>query len=636
MCGIAGIIGQTSGEPRAEALGRMLQVMSHRGPDDEGLWLDPDDLCGLGHKRLSIIDLAGGHQPMANEDESMWISFNGCIYNYEDLRRELRQGGHQFRTDSDTEVILHAYEQWGADCVTRFNGMWALAIWDRRKRELFCSRDRVGIKPFYYTWDGRSFTFASEIKALLAAGAVKAKADPEALRQYVVFQFCLNDHTLFEGVHRLPPGHNLLLRPGEPPAVSQYWDIQFDIDEAHDEAYFVDRLGHLLEDAVRLRLRADVQLGAHLSGGLDSATIVSLMRLLLGDAAEIQTFTGAFGEGPQFDETAHAQTVSEAAGTQYNEIRPTSRDFVESIEKIAWLMDEPAAGPGVFPQYWVSKLAAEKVKVVLGGQGGDELFIGYARYLAAYLEECIKGAVEDNAGQAEYVATLTTIVPSLPSLQQYVPLLRSFWRERLFDEPAERYFRLVDRFVDSRQLIAPDVRSGLGETFERFRAIFDSHGAAAMINRIFNFDLKGHLQSLLHVEDRTSMAWGLESRVPLVDHRLVELMASIPPTVKFKNGRLKHLFRRSVQHLVPEPILARNDKMGFPVPLNGWFKSELRDFMGDMLLSGSCLQRGLFDADHLRKAFDNGAGTFDRSLWGVLSLELWHRAFIDTPAKTGN
>jgi asparagine synthase (glutamine-hydrolysing) len=605
----------------------MLSIMAHRGPDGEGMWADPRNRCGLGHRRLAIIDPAGGHQPLSNEDETIWIVFNGCIYNYVELAEELRRKGHIFRTHSDTEAIVHAYEEWGPECVTRFNGMWGFAIWDARDGTLFCSRDRLGVKPFYYVWDGEAFTFASEIKALLAAGAVRPEADPDGLRQYLTFQFCLGETTMFKGVRKLPPGHNLVLKAGAAPRVSCFWDFSFEIDEAHDEGFFVDRLKWLLEDAVRLRLRSDVPLGAHLSGGLDSSAIVALCRRLLGDAP-IRTFTGAFHEGQHFDETRYARLVAKASATEYLETYLTPAHLRSSLEKIIWHMDEPAAGPGVFPQYWVSKLASEHVKVVLGGQGGDEIFIGYARYLLAYLEECLRGAIEDTARRGHYVVTLETIVPSLPTLQNYMPMLKAFWGSGIFEEPARRYYALMDRFADARAILSPDLPIDGTRTFAEFREIFESHGAAAKINRIMCFDVRTHLQSLLHVEDRTSMAWGLESRTPLLDYRLVELMASVPPVVKFKNGRLKSLFGQAVRGLVPPEILDRKDKMGFPVPLTEWLRGELRDFAADLLLSRRARERGLFRPEAVEAALSD-AGPFSRALWGALCLELWHRQFID-------
>ncbi|HUN82118.1 MAG TPA: asparagine synthase (glutamine-hydrolyzing), partial [Phycisphaerae bacterium] len=453
MCGIVGIKSTSPVKDLSDRIGKMLAPIAHRGPDGSGAWIDPGGHCGLGHQRLAIIDPAGGHQPISNEDDSLWIIFNGCIYNYRELQKPLREAGHRFKTSTDTEVILHAYEEWGEDCVSRFNGMWAFAIYDTRKKTLFCSRDRLGVKPFYYCRAADRFLFASEIKALLALTEVKARPDDDGLRQYLTFQYCLGDRTLFDGVRKLSPGHNLTIGADGRERIREYWDLRFDIDESHDEACFVERLRELLEDAVRLRLRSDVPLGAHLSGGLDSSIVVSLARHLLGDL-QLNTFTGAFREGAAFDETRYARLVAEKARTRYHDTYIGSTDFAECIEKIIWHMDEPAAGPGVFPQYMVSKLAAMHVKVLLGGQGGDELFIGYARYLVAYLEECIKGAIEKTAHRGRYVATLETIVPSLPSLETYIPMLKSFWSSGLFEEPSQRYFALMDRFSDSQALLS--------------------------------------------------------------------------------------------------------------------------------------------------------------------------------------
>ncbi len=629
MCGIAGLVADPLPQSAKQDVMRMLDVMRHRGPDGEGVRVDPGGRAILGHRRLAIIDPAHGQQPMSNEDGTVWVVFNGCIYNYEEIARDLRRRGHSFRTASDTEVIVHAWEQWGPEAVGRFNGMWAFALFDARSQTLFCSRDRMGVKPFYYAVQGDRFAFASEIKALLAGGAVAPGVDAVGLRHYLTFQWCMGQTTMFRGVHRLPPGHNLLLRPGSPPQLTRYWQLALEPDMQHDEPHFLERLTWLLEDSVRIRLRADVPLGSHLSGGLDSSSIVCLMRRLLGEAP-IKTFTGAFDAGAAFDETHHARSVAEAANAESLTSYFTPRHFVDSIEKIIWHMDEPAAGPGVFPQFGISQLASQHVKVVLGGQGGDELFIGYARYLIAYLEECLRGAIHDTVGQAQYVATLATIVPSLPSLEPYVPMLQSFWQEGLFDPPSQRYFRLMDRFADSHALLHPDLAVDANATRGEFIAMFDGVPARSMINRMLSVDLQTHLQALLQVEDRTSMAWGLESRVPLLDYRLAELMAATPPVIKFKNGELKYLFRRAVRNLVPPRILERKDKMGFPVPIAQWMRGPLHDFICDVLLSRACRQRGVLNTDRIEEQID-GQQPFSRGLWGALCLELWYRTFIDAP-----
>jgi asparagine synthase (glutamine-hydrolysing) len=626
MCGIAGIAGRTA--PDTAARGEaMLAILAHRGPDGTGHWADAPAGVWLGHRRLAIIDVEGGKQPLGNEDGSIQVTFNGCIYNYRELRDELAKKGHRFKTSSDTEVIVHGYEEWGEDCVTRMNGMWAFALWDAKKRVLFCSRDRIGVKPFYWREGKGTFAFASEQKALFAAGLAGREPDPDGLRQYLTFQLCLGDRTMFREVKRLLPGHSLLWSPARGAVVKRYWDVDFRIDEGLGEERASQKLLELLQDSVRLRLRSDVPLGAHLSGGLDSSVVLALARKALPDAP-LKTFTGAFEDGPSFDERGFARKMAAHAKAENLEVVLGARDFESQIERIIWHMDEPAAGPGVFPQYGVSRLASKHVKVVLGGQGGDELFIGYARYLVAYLEECLKGAIENTASRGDYVATLGTIVPSLPTLQNYVPMLRSFWSRGLFEAPAQRYFQLMDRFGDVAHLVSKDLAIDPAVTQGEFSAIFEAPKAASMVNRILYFDLKTHLQALLQVEDRTSMAWGLESRVPLLDYRLVELMAAVKPTVKFRNGRLKHLFLSTVKDLLPAEIVNRQDKMGFPVPLSEWMRGPLKPFVRDVLGSGRALQRGLWDGKALLEAIDHEA-SFGRSAWGALCLELWHRQMVD-------
>jgi asparagine synthase (glutamine-hydrolysing) len=629
MCGIAGSVGHRDAAAAAANGAAMLSLLAHRGPDGQGSWAAADAPVWLGHRRLAIIDLAAGAQPMATADGDLVVTFNGCIYNYRELRVELEAAGRVFATHSDTEVILHAYAVWGEDCLRRFNGMWAFAIWDVRKRRLFAARDRLGVKPFYWLQRDGRLQFASEIKALLVDPANRRGVDQDGLRQYLTFQFCLGERTMFAGIQRLEPGHCLSFAPGDTaPRIRSWWDVDFTIDEDHSAGWFQRRLRELLEDSVRLRLRADVPLGAHLSGGVDSSTVVALARKLLPEGARLLTFTGAFDHGPRYDERQHARLVAQRHGAEPHEIVMGPADFADSIERIVWHMDEPAAGPGVFPQYHVAALASKHVKVILGGQGGDELFIGYARYLVAYLEECLKGAIEDTGHRPGYVATLGSIVPNLPSLQSYLPMLRAFWKRGPFGEPAQRYFDLMDRFGGVAPLLHGDLRVDERRTMDEFRATFEVHGAASMINRILYFDLKTHLQSLLHVEDRTSMAFGLESRVPLLDYRLVELMASIPPRQKFENGRLKHLFLQAVDDLLPREIRERKDKMGFPVPLPEWGAGPLREFVHDVLGSRAARQRGIFRSDELLAAAGNEA-SFGRVTWGALCLELWHRQFVD-------
>ncbi|OGB31109.1 MAG: asparagine synthase (glutamine-hydrolyzing) [Burkholderiales bacterium RIFCSPLOWO2_12_FULL_61_40] len=635
MCGFTGLIGQRfSADELTGRIRPMLDSISHRGPDGEGVFLDPEQRVVLGHRRLAIIDPEHGKQPMTTVDGQLTVAFNGAIYNYLELRRELIAKGHPIHSYSDTEVLLYAYREWGEACVDRFIGMFAFAIWDRAHNRLFCARDRVGIKPFYYHFDGVSLVFGSEIKAILASGLVKAESSSSGLQDYLTFQFCLNEKTLFKGIQKLEPGHCMVVQLSDGKSVlklRQYWDVNYDIDDRHNEAWFIDHLAGLIEDATRMHLRSDVPLGAHLSGGLDSSAVVCLAAdLLKGEC--IKTFTGAFPDGPQFDETGYAKTVAAFAGTDYKEIYIQGSELPELLPRLMYYMDEPLAGPGVIPQYYVSKLAAQHVKVVLGGQGGDELFIGYARYLVAYLEKCLSGAIYETANQNPYAVTLESIVPNLPLLQTYKPMMQGLWKDGLFDSPDRRYFKLIDRSEGMSNLFNPGVFEGRYSPFESFQQIFNRDGLHSMINRMTYFDLKGSLPALLHVEDRTSMAASIESRVPLLDHRIVEFMARIPPNIKFSGGRMKHLFKESVRNTVPAQIFERKDKMGFPTPLTQWTKGVAKDFVRDTLLSDRVRQRGLYNFAAMEKALDNER-EFGRVVWGLLCLELWHRIYIDGDMK---
>ena len=637
MCGLVGYLAARGSTVPGGAITRMRSVVGYRGPDGEGEYRDPEDeAIALGHQRLAIIDPTHGHQPMSTRDGLLTVVFNGAIYNYLELRRELIALGHGIESYSDTEVILYAYRQWGEACVDRFNGMFAFAIWDRNARQLFCARDRVGIKPFYFFFDGDRFLFGSEIKAILAEGSVKAERDPEGLTDYLTFQFCLGEKTLFRGIRKLEPGHALRVRrqgAGLGLEVRKFWDVAYDIDEQHDEDYFVDKLSSLIEDAVRLQLRSDVPLGAHLSGGLDSSVVTCLASGLL-DGTSFKSFTGGFREGPEYDETGYAKIVSSFAGTEYMEVIPAGEDFARLLPKLMYHMDEPLAGPGLYPQYFVSKLAAENVKVVLGGQGGDEIFIGYARYLVAYLEKCLSGAIFETANQARYAVSLESIVPNLPVLKTYKPMLQSFWRQDLFAEADHRYYRLIDRREGMERLFDRNALARDYSSFEAFQQIFNREGLHSLINRMTYFDLKASLPALLHVEDRTSMSVSLESRVPLLDHRLIELIATIPPNIKFAGGRMKHIFKEAVRNFVPQEIFARKDKMGFPVPLNQWYGGVARDFVHDTLLSPQARQRGLYDMTAVEGALSH-EGKFGRVVWGLLCLELWHRIFMDGDLDPG-
>jgi asparagine synthase (glutamine-hydrolysing) len=626
MCGFVGIINK-SGEPGVDPslLKRMADTIHHRGPDDEGQFID--DQVALYHKRLSIIDLATGRQPMSSG--ALTLVFNGEIYNYIELRKQLIGLGHRFHTSSDTEVILKAYAEYGPDCVNRLNGMFAFLLYDRSRNQVLLARDHFGIKPLYYYQDEYRTIVASEIKAILKHPEVGAVPDYDSIGEYITFQYTLNHATLFKNICKLPPGHmqTIDLRSGAA-ITSRYWNPSFKVDTFHTEAYFIHTLRELLEDTINIQLRSDVPLGTYLSGGVDSS-LVTLMASARYNG-KIKSFNGAFREGPQFDESPYARRVAEAGGAEMHQIYPSEDDFIESLPKLVYHMDEPAAGPGLFPQYMVSRLASENVKVVLGGQGGDEIFGGYARFVIAYLEQAIKGAIFETTEEGEHIVSLKSILPNLPYIRQYVPMLQRFWSRDLFGPMDWRYFCLIDRSEGSLDLYSRDFRDTYRrkDIFERFRTIFNHPDTLSYYNKMVHFDMMASLPALLQVEDRVSMAASLESRVPLLDRRIVELVTSMPPHMKFKGAEMKYILKRAVGELLPKEIINRKEKMGFPVPLHIWAKNRTGEFFKEILLSRSCRERGLFDHSEIEKLIENESA-FGRRLWGIINLELWFQTFID-------
>ncbi len=628
MCGIGGIL-HLSGSP-LQQLEQHLHVLNqlqwHRGPDGEGIWRHPHRHVGFAHRRLSIIDLATGAQPMQDQAGN-WITYNGEIYNYVELREEL--GKENFRTTSDTEVILQAYQKWGTECVTHLRGMFAFALWDEAHQTLFCARDRFGIKPFYYTLVGNVLYFASEIKALLPF-VDRIETNLEGFKDYLAFQFCLAGKTLFSGVDELLPGHSLTITSGSL-HLSRYWEVYYDLDFDHTAKYFEEKLQALLEESVRLHLRSDVPLGAYLSGGLDSSSVASLAgRQVNGDFV---AFTGKFSLGPDYDESHYARALAEWRGFPLYEIDITAVDFINNIRKVIYHLDQPIAGPGSFPQYMVSHLASKHRKVVLGGQGGDEIFGGYTRYLIAYFEQCIKAAIEGTMHSGNFVVTYESIIPNLKALRNYKPLLQEFWREGLFESMDRRYFRLVNRAPLLEDEINWELLNAYSP-FETFCSIFngDNVRKESYFDLMTHFDFKTLLPALLHVEDRVSMAHGIESRVPLLDHPLVEFAATMPSNIKFKDGTMKQVLKDAMRPLLPPLITEREDKMGFPTPLVEWLKGEAREFVFDIFSSTAAQNRALTNN---RKVLDGlvKEPKFGRKVWGLLCLELWQQEFHDQEQK---
>ncbi len=629
MCGIAGVVSLTGGPipDLGDRLATMSHLVRHRGPDGQGTWRAPTDVAGFAHRRLEIIDLVSGDQPMTDAAGN-WITFNGEIYNYLELRDEL--GADCFQTTSDTEVILAAYRRWGEDCLGHLRGMFAFAIWDPSDGSLFCARDRFGMKPFYYTQIGGLLYFASEAKALLPF-LPAIETDAFGLRDYLTFQFCLDGKTLFAGVRELLPGHRLRVRDGSVD-VLRYWDVYYRLDFDHTGRYFEEQLRHLMRDSVAVHLRADVPVGAYLSGGLDSS-IVATLAVEQGGYAGFQAFTGKFAEGPQYDESAYARQLAAERKFELLELQIGVDDFIANIKRVIYHLDYPAAGPGAFSQFMVSSLAAKHRKVVLGGQGGDELFGGYTRYLIAYFEQCLKAAIDGTMHDGNFVVSYESILPNLTALGQYKPLLQEFWREGLFEPMDRRYFRLINRSNDLKDEVRWETL-GPYSPYETFRSIFqaDNLSGESYLDRMTHFDFKTLLPALLQVEDRMSMAHGLESRLPFLDHPLVELAATMPADVKFKGGQLKRALKASFGSILPRDIVERKDKMGFPTPLNVWAQGPARDFVIDTLSTTAALSRDHIDNRQVLAGLSRESA-FGRGFWGLLSLELWQQEFHDRAAE---
>lgn len=624
MCGIVGIINKNQ-PVNFEILKDMADTIHHRGPDDEGYTIVNN--LGLYHKRLSIIDPKLGKQPM--ETERYTIVFNGEIYNYIELRAELIAKGHVFKTNSDTEVILRAYEEYGHESINRLNGMFAFLLYDKTREQLVVARDHFGIKPLYFLNDNNKWLFGSEIKAILKHPEVSAEVNQKNIGDYLTFQFILGTDTLFNNIQKIEAGTYMIINLHDFSSQTiKYWSPNFSVDKFHTEEYFIHELRSLVEDTIRIQLRSDVALGTYLSGGLDSSLVTSIATSILNKT--FPAFSGAFREGPEFSEEQYIKDLVNRTESESHIVYPTAEDFVNLLPKLIYHMDEPLAGPGLFPQYMVSKLASENVKVVLGGQGGDEIFGGYARYVVAYLEQALKGAINGNTDEGEHIVSLKTILPNLKSIEKYQPMLKKFWSKEVFEPMDSRYFFLIDRMEGNLDFFTNDFLEGYSrkDVFSRFKKLFNNPNTYSYFNKMTHFDMFGSLPALLHVEDRMSMAVSVESRVPLLDKRIVELIAKMPPSMKFKGGEMKYILKKAVGDYLPDSILNRKDKMGFPVPLHLWAKKEAKEFIHDIVLSKKSKERGIFNASKVEEVINNEKA-FGRQLWGILCLELWFQTFID-------
>lgn len=625
MCGIAGF--QAKGIGDKECIIRpMLGVIAHRGPDACGVRF-VDDVC-LGHVRLAIIDVEHGKQPVESADGRYSLIFNGEIYNYVELRQELINKGYKLKTYADSEVLLYMYIEYGERIFEHLNGMFAFAVYDLVEKTLFLARDHFGIKPLYYFQDKDCFVFASEIKALLKYPAVKARVNKKSLYEYIKFQMVLNEATLFENIFKLKPAHYIVIKNNKIVKNREYWKLEYNIDDTKTIEGYTDELLLLLDNSLALQMRSDVPVGAYLSGGLDSSIVSTLASK--NYSGRFKTFTGAFKDLGEYNETRYARIAGDFINSEHYEILITYKDFLDNFEKLVYHMDEPAAGPGLFSQYMVAKFASQYVKVILGGQGADEVFGGYARYAIAYLEQCLKGAILKTQEEGRHIVTLQSIISNLPMLKQYIPMIQNHFASGLFDNMDRRYFKLVDRSPNTDKIYSDEFlrQRNEDEIFDKFCQIFNKQGTKSYFNKMTYFDIKTLLPSLLQVEDRVGMAVSIESRVPLLDRRIVELAVKMPPTMKFAGGRIKNALAEAVKNILPKEIVSRKDKMGFPTPLNEWFTGPLKGFVLDIFRSKSARERGIFNIEYIEQQVDK-SDKFGRDLWGALNIEMWFRKFID-------
>ncbi len=619
MCGIAGIVRSDRRPIDTGELQDMCDVMVHRGPDDEGVHVGEG--IGLAMRRLSIIDLHNGHQPVANEDQSVWVVFNGEIYNYRQLRKELEGRGHRFRTSSDTETIVHLYEEFGMRAVERLRGMFAFAVWDGRLRQLLLARDRLGIKPLYYAERNGEFVFASELKSILQLAHIDRTLNWEAVRHLFTFLATPATHSIVDGVKKLEPGHIAILRDGHRLHTHRYWDVTFTPDTTASEQDLLRRLRHLLVDTVAAHQISDVPVGAFLSGGIDSSAVVALMAQ--HSSTRVKTFSVGFHEGG-FDEHAYARKVAARFGTEHHEI-VLEPSVVPNVQDLVWYLDEPFGDTSAIATYVVSKLAATQVKVVLTGDGGDELFAGYDKYV-------VEGRERRYDRVPQRLRRLTSAVSA--AMPEGVRG-RRFLRHLALDGSR--------RYLDASTLVSADELPSLfrDEAFAEMKPYDPWAASLAYLERGSDWvstlqyrDLHTYLPlDILTKVDRMTMAHSIEARPPLLDHHLVEFAATVPSHLRLHDGTTKYLFKRAMRGLLPADIIDR-PKRGFAVPLAGWFRGQLAGFARDILLSDTTRQRQYFNTDYLERLIDRHmqGRDLDLQLWTTMSFELWCRQFLDNPA----
>jgi len=624
MCGIAGIVRLDPKEPVDRTrVKRMRDLLVHRGPDGEGLWTEGP--VGLGHRRLAIVDVALGHQPMTNEDESIWITYNGEIYNHAALRPGLEARGHVYRTHCDTETILHTYEEDGDRCVERLQGMFAFALWDRKRRRLLLARDRLGIKPVYYAMTNRELLFASEIKALFAGDGMRPALNRDVLPELLATRYVTGEETLFQGVKALPPGHTLSWSAEEGLTKRRYWSLPPPRpDGAAGLSEHAAELRTRLEGVVRSHLMSDVPLGLFLSGGIDSTGIAALMAPMLKEP--IRSFAVAYKE-PEANEGNYARLAARAVGAEHREALVTAEEFLRELPRLIWHEDKPIAFPSSVSLYFVARLARDHVKVVLTGEGADELFLGYNRYRVTAWNQRLGTAFSavTPAALRRAIARLTTRLPR--PARRYAA--RSFLAlpvglRHLFHEN----FAVFSETSRGQLFRNPELRAA--NPFAKHLAI-SGEDVGDVLDAMSRSDLQTYLVELLMKQDRMSMAASIESRVPFLDHELVEHVVALPDRLKVRGWETKLVLRESLKSLIPREILER-PKMGFPVPLARWLRGPMRHAAEELVAGPRALDRGIFEPDMMRRLLrehTTGTANHDDRLWLLMNLELWHRSFVE-------
>jgi asparagine synthase (glutamine-hydrolysing) len=629
MCGICGIFhSERSQRVNRDKLVGMNEQIVHRGPDDDGFFIEEN--VGLAMRRLSIIDIQTGHQPLSNEDENIWIVFNGEIYNHQDLRKDLQAHGHRYRTKSDTETIVHLYEEYGTKCVEHLRGMFAFAIWDRFKKRLFIARDRLGIKPLYYRFEGNTLLFGSEIKTILAYPGVKPEFNAGALAEYLAFGYLAGEKSMYAGIRKLMPGHILTIDELGKLETSRYWDLDVKVDDgSRPREYYVGGYRERLEECVSSHLMSDVPLGVFLSGGLDSSAIAALTTKLRKEP--IETFSVGYGE-EAFSELPYARTIAEHLNSQHHEVHLSRDEFFQTLPRLIWHEDEPIAWPSSVALYFVARLARERVTVVLTGEGSDETLGGYTRYpwtlLNSRMDRIYRGLTPSvlrrllRNGIEEFPLTAAS-----KRKLEHTFLVRdgASWPSFYFDN-----FYSAFSAVEQDDLLTPEAKQMAGDAYAGSMRYWD-HSSGDPLHRLLYTDIKTYLVELLMKQDQMSMAASVESRVPFLDHALVEFTATIPAKYSTRGMAGKRILKSAVEDLLPNSIVHRQ-KLGFPTPWAYWLTGSSLENLRSLLMESRTLDRGLFRADAIRRLFDeHTAGHRDHGnrIWRLLNLELWFRVCLE-------